>query len=126
MTDFELKAVENLFFKARIRFKELEKAWKVADSSLEKEQSAKETIQSLKLEIANLTKLVEQGAGLNVGQEANADELMRVRDELILERDKLLDEIVKLRSQLDESQIKENDLEKKLEEANNTIGQVIN
>lgn len=91
---------------------------------MEKEQSAKEAIQSLKLEIANLTKLVEQGAGLTVGQEQNVNELIRVRDDLILERDKLLDEMVKLRAQLDESQVKENELEKKFEEANNTIGQV--
>ena len=91
---------------------------------MEKEQSAKEAIQSLKLEIANLTKLVEQGAGLTVGQEQNVNELIRVRDDLILERDKLLDEMVKMRAQLDESQVKENELEKKFEEANNTIGQV--
>lgn len=96
----------------------------MADSSLEKEQSAKEAIQSLKLEIANLTKLVEQGAGLTVGQEQNVNDLIRVRDELITERDKLLDELVKLRSQLDESMGKETDLEKKFEEANNTISQV--
>lgn len=91
---------------------------------MEKEQSAKEAIQSLKLEIANLTKLVEQGAGLTVGQEQNVNELIRVRDELIVERDKLLDELVKLRTQLDDSQTKESDLEKKFEEANNTIAQV--
>lgn len=102
----------------------MEKAWKVADSSLEKEQSAKEAIQSLKLEIANLTKLVEQGAGLTVGQEANVSDLIRVRDELIIERDKLLDELVKLRGQFDETQQKETELEKKFEEANNTISQV--
>jgi chromosome segregation ATPase len=91
---------------------------------LEKEQSAKEAIQSLKLEIANLTKLVEQGAGLTVGQEQNVTDLIKIRDELITERDKLLDELVKLRGQLEDSQTKETDLEKKFEEANNTISQV--
>ena len=104
--------------------KELEKAWKISDSSLEKEQASKETIQSLKQEIANLTKLVEQGAGLTVGQEQNVNELMKNRDELIVERDKLLDELVKLRSTLEDSQIKHVDLEKKFDEANNVISQV--
>ena len=39
------------------------------DAAAEKEARARETIQSLKLEIANLSKLVEQGAGLTMGQE---------------------------------------------------------
>ena len=39
------------------------------DAATEREMRARETIQSLKLEIANLTKLVEQGAGLSIGQE---------------------------------------------------------
>lgn len=104
--------------------KELEKAWKISDQSLEKEQSAKEAIQSLKQEITNLTKLVEQGAGLTVGQEQNVNELMKVRDELIQERDKLLDELVKLRSTLEESNTKQSELEKKFEDANNTISQL--
>eukprot|EP00976_Prorocentrum_cordatum_P113342 1195683-Prorocentrum_minimum.AAC.12 len=49
--------------------KEIEKAWKMVDGSHEKEARAKETIQQLKLEIANLSRLVEQGAGLSLGQE---------------------------------------------------------
>lgn len=93
---------------------------------MEKEQSAKEAIQSLKLEIANLTKLVEQGAGLTLGQEQNVNELIKVRDELIGERDKLLDELVKLRTQLEDAQKRESDLETKFDEANNTISQVNN
>ena len=48
---------------------ELEKAWKMVDAATERETRARETIQTLKLEIANLTKLVEQGAGLSMGQE---------------------------------------------------------
>lgn len=106
--------------------KELEKVWKISDSFAEKEQSAKETIQSLKQEIANLTKLVEQGAGLTVGQEQNVNELMKNRDELVAERDKLLDELVKLRSNLEDTQSKNLDLERKFEEANQNIGQLEN
>lgn len=104
--------------------KELERAWKISDASLEKEQSAKEAIQSLKQEIANLTKLVEQGAGLTMGQEQNVNELVKTRDELLNDKDKLLDELVKLREVLEQSQGKNLEYEKKLEEANNTISQL--
>lgn len=41
----------------------------MVDSATEKETRTRETIQTLKLEISNLTKLVEQGAGLSMGQE---------------------------------------------------------
>lgn len=41
----------------------------MVDAAYEKEQKAKETILSLKEEIVNLTKLVEQGSGLSLGQE---------------------------------------------------------
>ena len=104
--------------------KELEKAWKVSDATVEKEQTAKDTIQALKQEIVNLTKLVEQGAGLTYGQEQNVNELMKVRDELTQERDKLLDDLVKLRSNFEEALVRQNELEKKYDEANNAINQV--
>ena len=41
----------------------------MVDAAHEKETRARETIQQLKLEISNLSKLVEQGAGLTMGQE---------------------------------------------------------
>ena len=50
-------------------WQEIEKAWKMVDAAHDKETRAKDTIQSLKQEIANLSKLVEQGAGLTMGQE---------------------------------------------------------
>merc|ERR1719377_471286 len=62
--------------------KEIEKAWKMVDASHEKELRAKETIQQLKLEISNLSRLVEQGAGLSIGQENTVNELLKVRDDL--------------------------------------------
>jgi hypothetical protein len=47
--------------------KEVEKAWKMVDASHEKEARAKETICQLKLEITNLTRLVEQGGRARKG-----------------------------------------------------------
>ena len=41
----------------------------MVDAAHEKETRARETIQALKQEISNLTMLVEQGAGLTVGQD---------------------------------------------------------
>lgn len=47
----------------------MEKAWKMVDAAHEKESRSKETCQQLRAEIEQLSKLVEQGAGLNMGQE---------------------------------------------------------
>mmetsp|Transcript_23941 Transcript_23941/g.66472 ORF Transcript_23941/g.66472 Transcript_23941/m.66472 type:complete len:870 (+) Transcript_23941:229-2838(+) len=86
--------------------KEIEKAWKMVDASHEKEARAKETIQQLKLEIANLTRLVEQGAGLGLGEESTVNELLKQKEELTRERDMQVDQIVTLRSELMEHQEK--------------------
>jgi septation ring formation regulator EzrA len=67
--------------------KEIEKAWKMVDSSYEKEARAKETISHLKLEIANLTRLVEQGAGMSLGEESTVNELLKQKEDLIRELD---------------------------------------
>lgn len=76
--------------------KEIEKAWKMVDASHEKEARARETISHLKMEISNLTRLVEQGAGISLGEETTVNELLKQRDELLKElnekvRTRLLD-----------------------------------
>lgn len=68
----------------------------MVDTAHEKESRARETIESLKNEIANLTKLVEQGAGLSIGQEESLNELKKAKEELIIDRDEKLNEIVKV------------------------------
>ncbi|CAN0371601.1 unnamed protein product, partial [Ectocarpus sp. 12 AP-2014] len=67
--------------------KEIEKAWTMVDVAHEKEVRAKDTINQLKEEISNLSKLVEKGAGLSVGQENMVKELIRVRDDLTRKTD---------------------------------------
>jgi len=64
---------------------EIDKAWKMVDVAQEKEKKAKRTIQCLRAEIQNLTKLVEKGAGLNIGQESTVNELLRLKEELTKE-----------------------------------------
>ena len=53
----------------------------------EKEGRAKDTIAQLKHEIQNLSRLVEQGAGLSIGQENTVNELLKVKGELSKERE---------------------------------------
>ena len=84
---------------------EIEKLWKMVDAAHDKESRARDTINQLKLEIANLTKLVEQGAGLNFGQDASVQELMKQKEELTKERDAQLEDIVKVRSFFQENVI---------------------
>ncbi|KAJ1637888.1 hypothetical protein T492DRAFT_900634 [Pavlovales sp. CCMP2436] len=80
--------------------REIEKAWKMVDASHEKEARAKETIQQLKTEIQNLSRLVEQGAGLSMGQEAAVNELLRAKEELTAERDTQMMRIIDLRVEI--------------------------
>jgi hypothetical protein len=47
----------------------------------------KEVIAGLKQEVANLTRLVEAGAGLNLGQESAVTDLLKQKDELQKEHD---------------------------------------
>ncbi|GAX75026.1 hypothetical protein CEUSTIGMA_g2472.t1 [Chlamydomonas eustigma] len=86
--------------------KEIEKAWKMVDASHEKEAKAKETIQQLKMEIANLTRLVEQGSGLAMGEESTLNDLLKQKEDLIRERDQQVDQIMSLRAELMETQEK--------------------
>lgn len=62
--------------------KEMEKTWKLVYMSQEKEARAKETIGQLKDEMANLSKLVERGAGLSMNQENLVKELRQAKEEL--------------------------------------------
>ena len=80
--------------------KELEKSWQMVDQAQEKELKAKDTINSLKEEITNLSKLVERGAGLSLGQENMLKELVKVRDDLTRDNEEKTDRVSLLESQL--------------------------
>jgi chromosome segregation ATPase len=62
--------------------KEMEKTWKLVYAAQEKETRGKETILALKEEMANLSKLVERGAGLSMNQENMVKELRQAKEEL--------------------------------------------
>jgi small-conductance mechanosensitive channel len=59
--------------------------------------------------------------GINVGQEQDVNDLMKTRDNLTQERDKLLNDITQLRRDLDESSLKQTDLERQIREGNEQI-----
>ncbi|XP_051837323.1 cilia- and flagella-associated protein 58 isoform X1 [Antechinus flavipes] len=103
--------------------KEIEKAWKMVDSAYDKEQKAKETILALKEEIVNLSKLVEQGSGLSLGQSNNIRDLLKYKEEITRERDQLLAEVVKLRETLASVTDQHQKTEKLKDEAEHTISQ---
>ncbi|NXL41172.1 CFA58 protein, partial [Podilymbus podiceps] len=103
---------------------EIEKAWKMVDIAYEKEQKAKETINSLQEEIARLNNLVEQRSGLSLGQEYNIQDLLKLKEEVTKERDQLLSEVVKLRQSLTQVTEQQQDTERAKTEADQSIMQL--
>merc|ERR1719377_189522 len=79
--------------------KEIERAWKMVEASHEKEQRAKETIHNLKVEIASLSKLVEQGAGMSINQENMVNNLVQAKNDPLKHRDMLTGQVSQLTSQ---------------------------
>lgn len=58
--------------------KEIKSAWKTVEVSNEKETKSKEAIQQLKVELANLQKMLDQGSDMSVGQENSVKVLIMV------------------------------------------------
>jgi len=102
--------------------REIEKAWKMVDAAHDKEGRAKETIQQLKHEIQNLSRLVEQGAGLSIGQENTVNELLKVKTELSKERDAQAALIGNLKTEVAQFVSKIGGLDKEIASANEEIG----
>ena len=80
--------------------KDTEKAWKMVDMAHEKEVRARDTITQLREEIGNLSRLVEKGAGLSIGQEQMVKELSRERDELVRQNEEQAAKVRVLDTQL--------------------------
>jgi chromosome segregation ATPase len=80
--------------------KEMEKTWKLVHMAQEKETRAKETITQLKEEMANLSKLVERGAGLSVNQENMMKEFKQAKEELQMQVDDLMTQTKQMEIQL--------------------------
>ncbi|NP_001071024.3 cilia- and flagella-associated protein 58 [Danio rerio] len=103
---------------------EIDKAWKMVEASHEKELQAKETIKKHKEEIANLNNLVEKGAGVSGGQEYSVGDLLKIKEELTEQRDKLLSEVVTLRENLTKATGAQQEIEAEKNKAMDMIAQL--
>ena len=52
------------------------------DGAQDKEKRARDNVQALKKEITNLTRLVDQGAGVSIGHENIVNSLMKDKEDL--------------------------------------------
>ncbi|XP_052400736.1 cilia- and flagella-associated protein 58 [Carassius gibelio] len=103
---------------------EIDKAWKMVEASHAKELQAKETIQKLKEEITHLNKLIEKGAGVSEGQEYSIGDLLKIKEDLTNQRDKLLSEVVTLRENLTKATDAQQEIEAEKNKAMDTIAQL--
>jgi chromosome segregation ATPase len=101
--------------------KEIERAWKMVETSHEKEQRAKDTIQSLKSEIGKLGRLVEQGAGLSINQENMVNQLVQEKNDLIKHRDMLTGQVGQLVQQNGDLTTRVGKLEQERQSGNNEL-----
>ncbi|KAJ8284910.1 hypothetical protein COCON_G00037600 [Conger conger] len=104
--------------------KEVEKAWKMVDAAHDKEMTMKETNHNLKHEISNLTKLIEQGAGVASGQEHSLKDLLKIKSDLTKERDELLSEVANIRESLTKAIASQHETEALKTQAAETILQL--
>ncbi|ROL46490.1 Cilia- and flagella-associated protein 58 [Anabarilius grahami] len=102
---------------------EIDKAWKMVEASHEKELLAKETIQKLKEDITSLNMLVEKGSEVFEGQEYSMGDLLKIKEQLTNQRDKLLSEVVTLRENLTKATEAQQEMEAEKNKAVERIAQ---
>ncbi|XP_053471025.1 cilia- and flagella-associated protein 58 isoform X2 [Ictalurus furcatus] len=104
--------------------KEIEKAWEMVDAAHEKEKIAKDTIKTLQQEINRLTVLVEQEVVVSKAEVQSVGELLKIKEQLTAERDKLLSELVTLRDNFEKATIKQHEAEEANMKTQETILQL--
>ncbi|XP_072513387.1 cilia- and flagella-associated protein 58 isoform X2 [Salminus brasiliensis] len=104
--------------------KENEKAWKMLDAAQEEALEASQTNLALRQEIANLTKLVEQGAGLSTAQQHSVGDLQEINKNVTAERDKLLSEMATLREDLAKALTSQKEMEATQEKLQQNVSQL--
>merc|ERR1712071_584300 len=103
---------------------ELDAAWKMVDTAHDKETRARETINALKSEINELSKLVEKGAGLSVGQESSVNQLIAERDQPRDQSETQGEELGILRAKCDTLSSELSGLEKERESADDRVAEL--
>uniref|UniRef100_A0A8C1JRR2 Cilia and flagella associated protein 58 n=1 Tax=Cyprinus carpio TaxID=7962 RepID=A0A8C1JRR2_CYPCA len=119
-------ALQRWSFQRRVdcTLQEIDKAWKMVEASHAKELQAKETIQKLKEDITCLNNLIEKGAGVSEGQEYSMGDLLKIKEDLTKQRDKLLSEVVTLRENLTKATDAQQEIEAEKNKAMDTIAQL--
>jgi len=102
---------------------QLENSWKQEKAARSKEKRTLETLNSLKLEISNLSKLVEQVVGLTMGQEYNLRELIKEKENLVIDNRILNNDCENFKLRIREFNLKESEQDKIVEEAKIKVNQ---
>ncbi|CAM4476877.1 unnamed protein product [Leuciscus chuanchicus] len=103
---------------------EIEKAWKMVETSNEKYMQAKGTILKLKEEITHLKNLDGKGAGVFEGEEYSMGDLLKLKEDLTNQRDQLLSEVVTLRENLTKATDVQQEIEAEMNKAMDMIAQL--
>ncbi|GAA6083772.1 cilia- and flagella-associated protein 58 isoform X1, partial [Tachysurus ichikawai] len=90
----------------------------------EKEKLNKDKIKTLQEEINTLTELVEQAATLSTADEQSVGNLLKMKEQLMAERDELLSELVTLRGSFENAETKQHEAEEANMKAQDTILQL--
>ena len=94
--------------------KEVDKAWKLVEQAKNNEEKARKIISDLRNEISHLSKIVDKGSGLNVGEDNSVTKMMEEKAKLDNEVRQKNDIIAQLESQKSSLMVKihsmENDL----------------
>ncbi|KAJ4929733.1 hypothetical protein JOQ06_018755, partial [Pogonophryne albipinna] len=101
---------------------ELDKAWKMVDAAHAKESKDKETIRTLKEDVSNLMQTAEQQTNISLDQEQS--DLLKINEELNVERDELLTTVEALRGKLNKAITVEQEMEARREQASENISQL--
>ncbi|XP_037605427.1 cilia- and flagella-associated protein 58 [Sebastes umbrosus] len=101
---------------------ELDKAWKIVDSSHDKEKRDSETIRALKEEVTNLMKMSEEQSGYSRDEEQN--DLLVIQEVLTKERDDLLTTVEGLRKKLIQATAAQQEVEAQRDSASQNISQL--
>lgn len=79
--------------------KEVDKAWKLVEQAKTNEEKARKIISDLKSEISHLSKIVDKGSGLNVGEDNSVTKMMAEKATLENELAQKIDFIAQLENQ---------------------------
>ena len=90
----------------------MDRAWKLVDSTKEKEERSRKIIQDLRQQVEQLNKIVDRSSDLSVGQENSVQDLIRKKEELKKENESKQEMIEGQKVQIEDllQQIKKQDL----------------